>query len=199
MSRWIGGRVVALAAAVGLMAACNDTGTGPEIHERQLGIIQLEDFDGPLPANFTSGGERDPNIRWNGSPDGEGRLPIGPGDREEGDGGDYGDLIHPRVIDAPDEVEAGKPFDVTTYTFGGGCTAADGQDVQISGNVVDLKPYDRELGEICTMILRVIPHTSTVTLNTPGEWVIRVSGRKVRFGDTSWEQPISAEKTIIVK
>jgi hypothetical protein len=104
------------------------------------------------------------------------------------------------VIAVPaDGVEAGTPFEITTYTVGGGCTVADGQEVQISANVVELKPYDRELGEICTMQLVFVPHTSTLTLDTPGEWVVRVTGRKVRYQDTSWELPISAETTITVR
>jgi hypothetical protein len=64
---------------------------------------------------------------------------------------------------------------------------------------VELTPYDVHSGHAaCTAILLNLSHESTVTLDEPGEWTIRVSGRRARYGDETWETPVSAEKVIVV-
>jgi hypothetical protein len=156
--------------AVGALAGCADT-SGPAVEQRHKGVLQLADYHGPLPS-MTMTAERE--VNWSHGPQ-------------------AGDVAPTEVIVAPERVQVGQPFKVTAYTVGGGCTVADGQEVEVTGNVVQLTPFDRELGEICTMQLVFVPHESTIILDAPGEWVLRVSGRKIRFGDSTWEQAISAE------
>jgi hypothetical protein len=171
-----GQRALAALLAVGVLAGCADTGS-PAVEQRQKGVLQLADYHGPLPS-MTMAAERE--VNWSHGPQ-------------------AGDVTPTEVIVAPERVQVGQPFKVTAYTVGGGCMVADGQDVEVTGNVVQLTPFDRQLGEICTMQLVIVPHESTITLDAPGEWVLRVSGRKVRFGDATWEQAISAEIRIQVE
>ena len=111
------------------------------------------------------------------------------------------DLTAPKILVAPDTVDAGKPFEVITNTVGmNGCWRADGQAVKISGRTVELEPYDAHSGsEICTQILLFLEHRSTLVLNESGTWTLRVSGRRVRIGDEIRDEPITAEKTIVVQ
>lgn len=169
-------RTTRLLAGAALLIGCNDP-AGPRGSDLQLGVLQLEGY--AAAAQTAS----DPNrgVTWTLPPDSEVHLP-------------------PAVIEAPDEVNAGEPFVVTVTTIGlSGCARAEKQEVSISGRTVELKPYDVYVGEICTAILLYLTHDSTITLDSPGEWTIRVSGRRARYGDQTWETPVAAEKTIVVR
>lgn len=166
------------ALALAVLTGCSGEPTGPE-GRRMPGVLTVSGWTGtvPLTANRGAG-----EMYW---------------DRDLG----LADLSAPRPIDAPDTVRAGAAFDVTTYTVGmSGCWRPDGQTVEINHRVVLIKPFDVHSGaDVCTDVLLFLAHTSTILLDEPGEWTIRVSGRRVRLGDSKWEEPVTAEKIVIVR
>jgi hypothetical protein len=169
-----------LVLAVTTLGACGaETSTAPveDAAGRQPGVLQLSGWTGTV--QFSTG--RQDDVRWSTPPAGT-------------------DVTPPKVIEAPDTVQVGSPFDVTTYTVGSdGCWRPDGQSVTITGRVVELKPFDARQGEVCTMALVFLPHKSTVTLSAAGEWKLRVTGRRIRHNDAGWSEAVSAEKTIIAR
>ena len=81
-----------------------------------------------------------------------------------------------------------------------GCWRSDGQSVATFGRTVLLRPYDSHSGsEVCTAALVFPAHRSTVVLYETGEWTLRVDGRRLRMGDDAWDEPISAERSIVVR
>jgi hypothetical protein len=111
------------------------------------------------------------------------------------------DLTAEEVLVAPDTVEAGEAFQVTTYTVGpSGCWRSDGQTVSTNERIVVLRPHDSHSGsEICTDALFFLAHGSTLVLTEAGEWTLRVDGRRLRLTEPMWEEPVSATRTIIVR
>ncbi len=183
MSRWMIGVASALALSVGVLAGCGDA-SGPSAGRRQLGILQLEGYKTAVSLSESALLSESPvnrGVRW---------------DREPSD-----DDLVPEVLVAPDTVAVGESFDVTVHTIGpNGCWRPDGQEARESAGMVELTPYDAHSGaRACTEQLGYLPHTSTLTLDSAGDWVIRVSGRRARHGDSSWEVPVTAEKTIVVR
>lgn len=110
-------------------------------------------------------------------------------------------FIPPRVLEVPVIVAVGKPFQLTVYTIGrNGCWRSDGLEVRRKERVVEVVPYDRHSGAgICTQVLSYLPHRTMLTLDEPGDWVIRVEGRRVRHGEAEWETPVFAETTIVAQ
>jgi hypothetical protein len=111
-------------------------------------------------------------------------------------------VLAPRApLVAPDTVAAGEPFDVVVTTIGlSGCWRAGGQAVQVGDGVVTLTPGDVRSGaHVCTQILADLRHSSRVTIVTPGEWTLRVAGRRVRHGDDAWQEPATAETKVVVR
>lgn len=162
----------------GMLGACGQA-TEPSPSQRRLGILQLDGYRGPLAVEEASD---DRDIRWDHEPT-------------------NGIRVSPEVLVVPETVVAGKAFDVTVHTIGAnGCWQSDGQEVRVTAGMVELVPYDVHSGaESCPDNLPYLSHTSSLTLESPGEWVIRVCGRRVRHGDSSWELPVTAEKTIVVR
>jgi hypothetical protein len=111
------------------------------------------------------------------------------------------DYTAPVVLQAPDTVDAGQAFEVRTNTVGpNGCWRSDGQTVGKVGRVVVLRPYDSHSGsEVCTEALVYLSHSSTLVLDEPGEWTLRVNGRRLRMGDEVWSEPIWAARSIVVR
>jgi hypothetical protein len=171
-------RTGSLVAVMVLLAACDDPAQPPALTP-MLGILQMEGVSESLTSPDST--VRDTTIRWT-HPPGESAV------------------VPPEVLVVPAEVQAGEPFTVDVTTIGeGGCWSAESQDVEISNRTVELTPYDVHSGHAaCTAILLNLSHESTVTLDEPGEWTIRVSGRRARYGDETWETPVSAEKVIVV-
>jgi len=163
-------------ATLGLLVACSDS-TGLDVQDRVLGILQIEATG---MAGIVTSGDPDRNIRWN--------LP--PGERI---------TYPPTVIEAPDTVTVGQPFQVTVYSIGpSGCWTADGLEVATSGRLVGLTPWDRHSGaEICTTILALLAHPTSLTLDQTGEWTLRVTGRRVRDGQT--DDTVTAERMVFVR
>lgn len=162
--------------SMALLAGCSEV-TGPE-GWRQPGVLLIAGWSGIAPVSAGTGGE----VTWS----------AAPGDT---------DIAPPQVIGAPDTVSAGQAFEVVTHTVGpSGCWRADGQSVETDGRTVVLKPYDAHSGaEVCTMVLGFLPHRSTVVLIEPGEWTLKVEGRRLRIGDDVWEEPIWAARTVVVR
>lgn len=167
---------LALAVATGLLAACSDV-TGPHSFRRP-GVLLVSGWTGNIP--LTAGTGKD--VTWNAPPE-------------------TADIAPPRTLEVPDTVDAGAAFVAVTTTIGpSGCWRADGQQVSVEGDTVVLKPYDAHSGaEVCTEALVFLAHESTLVLYEPGEWTVRVEGRRVRMGDEVRDEPVTAEKQVIVR
>ncbi|HET9439036.1 MAG TPA: hypothetical protein VFO52_02650 [Longimicrobiales bacterium] len=139
------------------------------------GILQVSNYQGPHTPI-------DPEINW---------LPLP----------DSGVLTPPRVLSAPDTVTAGVPFEVRTTTIGmSGCWRSAGQSSHTLDGVVEIRPRDVHSGaDVCTTVLVFLDHASTVTIAQPGLWLLRVRGRRVIHNDRAWEEPVLAEKTVVVR
>jgi hypothetical protein len=111
-----------------------------------------------------------------------------------------GGIYSPEVIDAPDTLRAGEATEVVVNTVGeNGCWGADGIDATVAGNIVKLTPYDVHTGaQACTEVMLYLAHPTTVTFDTPGEGVIRVTGRRARQQDRSSDESVSAERRVAV-
>ena len=175
LSQWKS--ILAAGLAVTLLGGCAADVAGPG-GVRQPGVLLISGWTGNVPVNFADGND----LEWN-------RTRYS------------GDFTAPDVLVAPDTVDAGKPFAVTTQTVGSnGCWRSDGQTVATLGRVVVLRPYDSHSGsEVCTEALSFLPHSSTLVLDQPGDWTLRVAGRRLRIGDQVWDEPISAERPIFVR
>ena len=169
--RWVA--TVALLAASVTVSGCS-TPTGPEPSAREIGILQL------LPALGASEGSTQPDstVTWDVPP-----------------GGDV--YTAPTTIQVPDSVAVGEAFAIVVYSIGiNGCWGPDGQDDEIANSTIEITPYDRHSGaEACTEILGYLPHEGTFVADQPGEWTIRVRGRRVRGSDLDGATPVVAERT----
>ena len=170
-------RVLGVGLPAVLLAACASDPSGPGPY-RQLGVLMISGWTGSMPVNLDDGGGLD----WN-------RV-RGPAD-----------YTAPDVLVAPDTVEAGQAFEITTNTVGwSGCWRSDGQSVATVGRTVVIRPYDSHSGsEVCTEALLFLEHRSTLVLHEPGEWLLRVDGRRLRMGDDITDEPISAQRTVVVR
>jgi len=86
----------------------------------------------------------------------------------------------PPPIQLPMVIRSGVSFPATVVTYGSGsCTRADGAEVRIIDAGLDITPYDREArGNVnCTDDLATHTRVVTLRLDSPGEAVIRVTGR----------------------
>lgn len=174
-SKWK--RVLVVGLSTVLLGACAGDPSGPGAY-RQLGVLVISGWSGNRPVNLDNGD----GLEWNRT-------------RESAD------FTAPDVLVAPDTVEAGQVFEITTNTVGwSGCWRSDGQSVATVGRVVVVRPYDSHSGsEVCTEVLVFLGHSSTLVLDEPGEWTLRVDGRRLRMGDDVHDEPISAERTIVVR
>ena len=101
----------------------------------------------------------------------------------------------PVQIEVPESVAAGQPFDVSIRTYGGGCILQDRTEVERSGMVADVRPYDRHISApICTTELRHFNHTATVSFPERGTGRIRVQGMRAP-GDV----PLVVERRVEVR
>jgi len=84
------------------------------------------------------------------------------------------------VVQAPAEVAANTPFDVTIATFGDGCTTGGDAGVVVTDNVATITVTDlQRQPAACPQPLVRFPRTVTLQFATPGEGVIRVEGQRV--------------------
>lgn len=173
-TRW---KPILAAGLVLLAGGCTAELAGPG-GAREPGVLLISGWTGNVPVSFDNGSD----LEWN-------RTRF------------TGDFTAPEVLTAPDTVDAGAPFEVTTQTVGlNGCWRSDGQTVARIARTVVLRPYDSHSGsEVCTEALSFLPHSSTVVLDAPGQWTLRVTGRRLRMGDHVWDEPVSAERPIFVR
>jgi hypothetical protein len=163
-----------LALAVG-SAACSDM-SAPEAGTAHPGVLQLEGYSG---ATF---GDHDAALTWTVPPSPQVLVPA-------------------RILEAPDTVDAGESFEVMVTTMGlNGCWSAAGQTVGRKAGVIELTPSDAHSGAaVCTRVLLELAHRSSVSIDTPGEWILRVQGRRVRQGNDTWDKPVAVERGIVVR
>ena len=101
-------------------------------------------------------------------------------------------------ISAPDTVQAGVPFSVTVTTYGGGCIVPGETATIRSGSTVEVRPFEwfvapgQSVG--CTLELRFLPHTVSVTLPARGTARLRVIGRQQPEGAM-----VSVDRVIVVR
>ena len=83
---------------------------------------------------------------------------------------------------APAVVQVGKDFKVTIYTYGGGCESIGNEEVTVSENTATVKVYDfttaTSSSSVCTLQLKLFPHTVTLRFAKPGEAIIKIVGRR---------------------
>lgn len=170
-------RVLAVGMSTVLLGACATEPSEPGAY-RQPGVLMISGWSGNPPINLDNGDGLD----WN-------RTRT------------QADYTAPDVLVAPDTVEAGQAFEISTNTVGwSGCWRSDGQSVTTEDRVVVIRPYDSHSGsEVCTQVLVFLAHSSTLVLHEPGEWTLRVDGRRLHMGDDVRDEPISAERTIVVR
>src|SRR5690606_6709012 len=92
-------------------------------------------------------------------------------------------------------------FDVEVTTIGmSGCWSGAGMWARPVEGGFDLIPTDVHSGaNYCTEIALYIGHHARITIDTPGEYTLRVKGRRLRQGDSQWKEPVSAQRTIVVQ
>jgi len=94
------------------------------------------------------------------------------------------------VLDAPDEVQAGTPFEVTVTTLAlNGCYERDREDIEQQDEVIEITPYDRDpsagSGDSCPDVVGALDSTVELQFDTPGEALIRLNGQRVIGNDFS--------------
>jgi hypothetical protein len=114
-------------------------------------------------------------------------------------------LIDDRANDAltaPSTVSAGKDFQVTITTTGGGCESAGDTGVIITENSATVMVYDftsaTRPGVACTLVLKRLPHAITLRFTKPGEALIRVWGRRVGPDTPPLGVPTVFERRVMV-
>jgi len=103
---------------------------------------------------------------------------------------------------APATVAAGRDFQVTITTFGGGCERAGDEGVLLSNTEANIMVYDFTTATTpdarCTTILNQFRHTVTLRFAQPGEKLIRVWGRRVG-PDAPNGVPLVLQQRIVVQ
>lgn len=178
-------RLLAAAACAATLAACDDaTAPANDAQTRQPGVLQFELMGaGTAPVPRTADGDASSGVvRWS--------RPV-----------EAGTITAPRVIEVADTVPVGQPVAIVVNTvLPDGCWRTDGEDVRQSGLTVDITPQDaRSDAEVCTMIYGYGAHRVTATFATRGTATVRVTGRRVRQGDATRTETITAERTVVVR
>lgn len=163
--------VVAWAVVVGCVEPA-----GVDRSATRAGVLQLVGYQGVVTTRS------DEAVRWTVPPDASVLVPA-------------------RLLAVPDTVGGGETFEVAVTTLGpSGCWAAGGQALDERDGVIELTPLDTHSGAgICTEVLLELEHRCALAIATPGEWTVRVRGRRARMGDATWEEPVAAEKMVVVR
>ena len=107
------------------------------------------------------------------------------------------------VIEAPDTVQVGVPFDASVRTLGNsGCWEVARTDVENGPMLAEVTPVDRDRmseGLVCTAVMVELVHALEVTFTAVGEAVIRVHGREVIGDDFHSGQELTVEKVVTVE
>ena len=109
------------------------------------------------------------------------------------------------TISAPDTVVAGRPFDVTVVTSGGGCIRQGDVTVETVAARADVRPFNvfRDPGRNggCTMDFILFEHRASVTFAAPGVATVRAvgSGGERGSGPPPAGAPlVTVERTVVV-
>ena len=82
---------------------------------------------------------------------------------------DFSDIegVEPRI---PETATASVPFEVTVWTWGGGCYEIGETEVDVDGRTAVVTPYDylETTAKSCTDDIRYFEHKATVTFMDPG-------------------------------
>jgi hypothetical protein len=104
---------------------------------------------------------------------------------------------------APATVMAGKDFQITVTTTGGGCERAGDTGVILSNDSATVMVYDFTTAThpdvACTMIFKRLQHTVTLRFTKPGSALIRIWGRKVGSDTGPIGAPTVIERSVTVK
>ena len=108
----------------------------------------------------------------------------------------YGDPI---VLEIPDTVAVGSPFEVTVRTYGGGCIDPGDTELSVAGQAATVRPYDVFVTHLppnyaCTSDLRLYTHRAAVRFDQAGPATVTVHGR-VRPGDSA----IAVQRSVDVR
>jgi len=103
-----------------------------------------------------------------------------------------GDGLLPLPI-LPDTVQAGVPFTATVSTFGSPCTRPDGTDVQTTGLVADLIPYDLlpPPETVCEASITAFPRSVTLIFTTQGAGLVRLHGSDFKGRPVTQQRPVT--------
>ena len=86
----------------------------------------------------------------------------------------------PIVLQAPDTVNVGEPFEVTTATYGNGCLQAGATLTDIGPGVAMIELFDRVPdADVCTDNLVRIDRTAVIRFEEPGRARILVRGHSL--------------------
>ena len=87
----------------------------------------------------------------------------------------------PITFPIPGDVRRGVPVDVTVVTQGGGCEEQGDTEVAVGDGGVEIRPFDRTRvsSRVCGAILKIFPHTVSVTFSEAGPAIIRAVGETV--------------------
>ena len=171
------------AAAAVVACGAGDLTSANARRARELGVLQVES---PTLASNGSGSPRDGSVEWIPNIASQ-NTPL---------------LLPPQVIEAPDTVQALKPFTVTVYTIGmDGCWRADGGDLDVRGDTIVYDPYDVHSGApVCTLMMQSqgLQHSFSASFPKAGTGVLRVNGRRVSGQDQRFELRVRAERKVTV-
>jgi len=108
----------------------------------------------------------------------------------------YGD---PLVLQVPDTVAVGSPFEVTVRTYGGGCIDEGDTEVSVAGQAATVRPYDVFVTYLppnyaCTSDLKLYTHRALLRFEQVGPATVTVHGR-VRPGDSA----VAVHQTVHVR
>lgn len=101
-------------------------------------------------------------------------------------------------IELPGSVRRGVPFDVMVRTYGGGCVAQGDTEVNVSGMVATIAPFDSFIVKLpsrreCTADLRYYQHRARMSFATTGQATVIIRGRR-----EPGYQAVSIELPIVV-
>lgn len=105
----------------------------------------------------------------------------------------------PVVLEVPDTVSAGAPFEITIRTYVGGCDEAGGTDVVRTDGRIEVSPFDFDRTPLdpnvgCPDRLGLIDHRVTSSFDAPGVGIVVIQGRE----EPSLEAK-TVERTVVVR
>lgn len=124
----------------------------------------------------------------------------GPGQPTAGNAGHTPGEWTSEPITAPATARVGVPFEVIVRTIGpNGCWRAGDTTVEHAAGEVRITAYDVHSGaQACPELLGYLPHRVQVTLDAPGEVILRAQGRRMLDGRVE-EDPMVITHRVLVQ